>query len=71
MGEEVSIKAIAPYPVNILVKVLHGEVNLYLRQNPDMEILISNEVALICFLTEILTIESISTYAILAIASMI
>lgn len=71
VGEEVSIKAIAPYPMNILVKVLHGEVKLchHLQQNPDIEILISNEIAPICFFTEILTIESISKYAILAIAA--
>jgi len=71
VGEEVSIKAIAPYPVNFLVKVLHGEVKLcpHLRQNPDIEIFISNEIVPICFLTEILTIESISTYALLAITS--
>ncbi len=72
VGEEVSIKAIAPYPVNILVKVLHGEVKLchHLQQNPDIEILISNEIAPICFFTEILTVESISKYyAIVAIAA--
>jgi hypothetical protein len=69
VGEEVSIKAQAPYPVNILIKVLHGEVKLchYLRQDPDIELLsLSGEILIS---TEILTIESISKFAILIIAA--
>lgn len=68
-GEEVSIKAQAPYPVNILVKVLHGEVKLghCLRQDPDIKLLsLSGEILIS---TEILTIESISKFAILIIAA--
>jgi hypothetical protein len=71
VGEEVSVKANAPYPVSILVKVLHGEVKLChsLQQNTEHEILISDELAPIYFLTEILTIEAISKFAILTIAA--
>lgn len=71
VGEEVSIKALAPYPVHILVKVQHGEVILChsLRQTPDHEILISSELVPSYFLTEILTIESISKFAILTLSA--
>jgi|GEM_PF-1926244 len=71
VGKEVIIKAQAPYPMNILVRVLHGEVRLcqsHLR-NPEHEILISDEIALIYFFTEILIIESISKFAILTISA--
>lgn len=71
VGEGVSIKAQAPYPVNILVKVQHGEVKLCqsLQQNPEHEMLISDDLDSICFSTEILTIESISKFAILTISA--
>jgi hypothetical protein len=73
VGEEVSIKAQAPYPVSILVKIIHGKVKLChsLRQNLEQEILISDELAPIYFFTEVLMIESISKFSVLAIASMI
>ena len=71
VGEEVSIKAQAPYPVNILIKVLHGEVKLChsLQQNTEHEILTSDELAPLYLLTEVLTIEAISKFAILTIAA--
>jgi hypothetical protein len=71
VGEEVSIKSQAPYPVSILVKIIHGKVKLYhsLRQNPEHETLISDELDSIYFFTEVLTIESISKFSILAIAA--
>lgn len=78
VGEEVSILALAPFPVYVLIKVQFGKVRLchYLRQDFDVELLLlsheilsSDELVPIYFLTEAITIESISKFAILTIAA--